>query len=113
MLLGLRFARRAARGERERPGQTGLRAEAASGKETSHATEREPERDREACHVGRLPEREAIATEEPDRGRDRAEQSAEVREAAGPELRPREAVALLRVADRLRRIPDAAVYGRR
>ena len=71
----------------------------------------EPERHRDARHVGRLPEREAIATEEDDRPERRADEAAVVRQPARPELRPREAVGLLRVAERRRRVPRAVVRG--
>src|SRR5262245_24037910 len=92
--LELRFARGAVRRKGQREGAFGPHTEAASGEQASHATETETQRDGEACHVRGFPERESIAPEQVN-GHDRgADESAVIRQTAGPELRPRKAVGL-------------------
>ncbi len=110
MLLVLHLAGRAVDGERqrERAARPHL-AEAAARQEAAHAPEAEAHRHHQAGHVRRLPEREAIALEQVPRRHRRADEAAVVRQAAGPELRPRPAVGLGRVADVLRGVPDAVI----
>src|SRR5690349_16587224 len=86
-----------------------LFAEAAPGEQTAHPPETEPYRDRQPRHVGALPEREAVVTEQVPRGRTRADEAAVIREPAIPELCPREAVPLAGDADPLRRVPETIV----
>src|SRR5262249_11040023 len=108
-LFRLRLARRAPRRKRKTPGELRDRAEATSSEQASHPPKREAHRDRKAGHVGGLPERKPVAAKEEDGCACRADEPTVIREAARPELRPREAVGRLRMTDRARRVPDAVV----
>ncbi len=95
----LLLARGAPPGKRHGPRQVARRSEAAAGEQAAHAAEGEAERDRRSPPC-RRPSRTGTRSraEQPPRRQRRADEAAVVREPAGPELRPGEAVGFLRVA---------------